>query len=360
MRITIDATATLLRSAGVKNYIYHWVNHLRRFAPTKETISIFPFIDDFGDLDHANSTLRVGSTLWRLAMVKLLNLAGSHGVSRILARTDVFHASNQFYQAPRRTRLTATVYDLTYKLMPQFHTATNMLADRRFADNILRRADGLIAISENTRRDAIHLLGIAPERIVTIYPGIAGDYFRARPTQREQAYVLYVGTIEPRKNLATLLDAWRNIRPEVRHEFELVIAGMRGWDTKATLARVRAESTYLGYIPEPDLPGLIAGATAFVYPSLYEGFGFPVAQAMAAGVPVLTSSTSCLPEVAGDAALFADPLSPAQLAGGLTRLLESEDLRKQLIERGRKRAECYRWEVCAAQSLEFFHNIGQQ
>jgi glycosyltransferase involved in cell wall biosynthesis len=191
-----------------------------------------------------------------------------------------------------------------------------------------------------------------------IYPGIVEDYFIARPTQRGQAYVLYVGTIEPRKNLDTLLDAWREIRPELRHEFDLVIAGMKGWGTEATLARIRAEATYLGYVPEANLPGLIAGATAFVYPSLYEGFGFPVAQAMAAGAPVLTANTSCLPEIAGDAALFADPLSSAQLACELTRLLESGALRKQLIERGRQRAQRYRWENCAAQSLEFFRNIG--
>ena len=96
-----------------------------------------------------------------------------------------------------------------------------------------------------------------------------------------------------------------------------------------------------------------------VYPSLYEGFGFPVAQAMAAGAPVLTANTSCLPEIAGDAALFADPSSPAQLASELTRLLESKDLRRQLIERGRQRAQSFRWEICAAQSLDFFRNIVQ-
>jgi glycosyltransferase involved in cell wall biosynthesis len=358
MRITIDATAALLRSAGVKNYIYHWVHHVRRLASSDEEIRAFPFLDDLGRLSHETSTLGVGPTLWRLAMLRMVNLTGTHGLSPILAKTDIFHASNQVHHAPRRPRLTATVYDLTCNLMPQFHTAENVLADRHFADEILSRADGIVAISENTRRDAIRLLGIVPERIATIYPGIAEDYFSAQPTRRRRAYVLYVGTIEPRKNLNTLLDAWQSIRPELRHEFELVIVGMNGWGTQATLARIRAEATYLGYVPEASLPGLIAGATAFVYPSLYEGFGFPVAQAMAAGAPVLTANSSCLPEIAGDAALFADPLSPAQLADGLTRLLESGDLRRQLIERGRQRAQRYRWEICATQSLEFFRNIG--
>ena len=97
-------------------------------------------------------------------------------------------------------------------------------------------------------------------------------------------YALYVGTIEPRKNLDTLLDAWRQLKPEPRQEFDLLIAGPEGWSAENTLARIRAEANYLGYVPEADLPGLIAGATVFVYPSLYEGFGFPVVQAMAARV----------------------------------------------------------------------------
>jgi len=358
MRITIDATPTLLRSAGVKTYIYHWLVHLRRCASPTERIVAFPFLDSLGSLSHPSSTLGSGDTLWRLAVIHLVNLGRSHGLSQILAGTDIFHISHHLQRAPRGMRLTSTLYDLTWTLMPHFHTPENVSAHRRFADKVLTRTDGLIAISENTRRDAIRLLKIPPERITTIYPGIAEEYFKARPTQRERPYVLYVGTIEPRKNLDTLLDAWRIVKPDLRHEYELVIAGMDGWSTQATLERVRTEATYLGYVPEANLPGLFAGATALVYPSLYEGFGLPVVEAMAAGAPVLTSNTSCLPEIAGDAALFANPLSPAQLAGELTRLLESEDLRNQLIERGRRRAQNFRWESCAARSMEFFRNVG--
>jgi alpha-1,3-rhamnosyl/mannosyltransferase len=167
----------------------------------------------------------------------------------------------------------------------------------------------------------------------------------------------YVGAIEPRKNLETLLDAWRQLKPELREAFDLVIAGPMAWAPKATRERIRAEATYLGYVPEADLPGLIAGAAVFVYPSLYEGFGFPVAQAMAAGAPVVTSNTSCLPEITGDAAALVDPRSAGEIAAALTRLLESESQRGELSERGRQRARRYRWESCAAQSLEFFRRI---
>jgi glycosyltransferase involved in cell wall biosynthesis len=124
-----------------------------------------------------------------------------------------------------------------------------------------------------------------------------------------------------------------------------------------TFARIQREATYLGYVPEADLPGLTAGATVFVYPSLYEGFGFPVAQAMAAGAPVLTSNNSCLPEVTGDAAILIDPRSASEIAASLTRLFESESLQMELRTRGRARAELFRWEKCATESLQFFRSV---
>src|SRR5262249_31115270 len=224
---------------------------------------------------------------------------------------------------------------------PELHTPGNVLADRRFSENILPRAAGLIAVSENTRQDAIRLLRIAPERITTIYSGVPPEYFDAQTTKRGRPYVLYVGTIEPRKNLETLLDAWWRVRADLRREYDLIFAGPLGWASQRTVSRIRAEATYLGYVPESDLPGLTAGATVLAYPSLYEGFGLPVVQAMAAGTPVVTSSTSCLPEITGDAALLADPRSAAEVAAALSRALESPSLRAELSERGRRRARRY-------------------
>ncbi|MGH9558195.1 MAG: glycosyltransferase family 4 protein, partial [Bryobacteraceae bacterium] len=157
--------------------------------------------------------------------------------------------------------------------------------------------------------------------------------------------------------LNALLDAWREVKSDLRQIFELAIAGPQGWESGRTLARIRAEACYLGYVPEADLPGLIAGASLFVYPSLYEGFGFPVVQAMAAGAPVVTSNNSCLPEVAGGAARLVDPQSPAELARAITELLESESKRAELATLGRERAKKFRWETCAAESLAFFRGI---
>ncbi len=357
MRITIDATSLLLRSAGVKNYTYHWIDHLRRQAGPGEEIRAFPLLGDLPPLDHEASALSLFATAPRLAMLQAANWMAPAVLDWAVAESDVFHASNMVRRVPKRTRLTATLHDLTSLLMPALHTRANVRADRSFFERIVRRADALIAVSENTRQDAIRLLKIAPEKITTIHSGIPEAYFAAVPSKRERPYVLYVGAIEPRKNLPALLDAWKQMKADLRTQFELVIAGPPGWSSEVTIARVRAEATYLGYVPEADLPGLVAGATAFVYPSLYEGFGFPVVQAMAAGVPVVTSNTSCLPEIVGDAALLADPRSPAEIVAQLTRVLESGSVQADLSQRGRERARQYRWESCAEQSLQFFRHV---
>src|SRR5580698_10307233 len=133
----------------------------------------------------------------RFALIKARNEAGCPPLDWLIGEADIFHATNLLRRAPRRAKLTATIHDLTCWLMPEVHTPGNVKADRQFADNILRRADGLIAVSENTRRDAIRLLGIAPERIQTIHSGIAESYYDARATQRVRPYALYIGTIEP-------------------------------------------------------------------------------------------------------------------------------------------------------------------
>ncbi len=357
MRVMIDASSALFRSAGIKNYIYHWMTHLRRQAADGDEILGYPFLSGADRLNHEASVLPFWGTASRVAVLYGVNWFGRRVLDMTLQGADVFHASNQVHHAPGRAKVTATIHDLTGFLMPELHTRANATADRVFAERILKRADGLIAVSENTRQDAIRLLGIRPERITTIYSGVPEAFFNAEPAKRARPYVLCVGTIEPRKNLLTLLDAWKQVTTDLREAFELVVAGPVGWSAEATVARIRADATYLGYVPEEALPGLVAGATAFVYPSLYEGFGFPVVQAMAAGVPVTTSNVSCLPEVAGDAALLVDPRSAAEIAAAITRVLESPELRAELGARGRVRARRYRWEACAEESLQFFHRL---
>ena len=360
MRIVIDAVPLLIRSAGVKNYLYYWIDALRR-AAGKEEIATFPALEGLGRLDHDASVAVPWRTGLGLAELALANYSPLPVLDFLCRGADVFHASALIRRPPSRVRLTATVHDMTCFLMPELHPADNLRADRSYAD-VMRRADGLIAVSECTRRDTIRVLGIPENRITVIHSGIAPAFFDPPPDavaavrQRyglNRPFVLFVGTIEPRKNLDTLLDAFQNLPASLRETCDMVVAGPKGWAPAATLARLQ-KVKYLGYVPEADMAPLTAAATVFAYPSLYEGFGFPVAQAMAAGVPVVTSNLSSLPEVAGDAALLVDPRSTSELCAALTRLLQSPDLCSELARRGRTRAQDFRWEVCAAKSLDFF------
>jgi glycosyltransferase involved in cell wall biosynthesis len=212
-------------------------------------------------------------------------------------------------------------------------------------------------------------LNLPPEKIRVIHHGIADPFFQVKPGEADavrrrhgltRPYLLFVGTIEPRKNVGRLLNAYRDLSPSTRDEFDLVLAGPPGWAQSETMARLRSPDPgvrYLGYVAEGDLPGLFAGATAFVYPSLYEGFGFPVAQAMAAGTPVITSCVSALPEIAGGAALLIDPRSEAALRDAMEEMLTSPSRREKSIDLGRANAGRFTWQDCARKSLRFFEEV---
>jgi glycosyltransferase involved in cell wall biosynthesis len=359
MHVRIDATALLVRSAGVKNYVYHWIKSLQQHLSDLR-VTAFPALHDIGTLNHERSVMTSAETLSRLALIHFLNIRSNPTINVFTRGVDVFHASNLIRNIPRRPKLTATIYDLTVRLFPEFHTRGNVEADNRFQELVLRRADGMIAISQATKNDAVRHLGLDPDRIAVIYPGIDERFFGAVPQQASKPYVLFVGTIEPRKNIDTLLDAWAALPADIRDEYDLIIAGPIGWAAGSTVARLKSGIAGVripGYVPEADLPSLTAGASAFVYPSLYEGFGFPVAQAMAAGVPVISSNVSSMPEVVRDGGLLVDPRSPHELTGAMSKLLTSSGLRAELAARAKMSAQRFDWRTAGHQSLMFFQQL---
>jgi alpha-1,3-rhamnosyl/mannosyltransferase len=373
MRVVIDAVPLLVRSAGVKNYLYYWTQHLKQESRGVE-IRLFPFLGEPsrpgepGLLDHEDSIASPAMTYARLGLLFLLNRIPNDAIGWMDRAMDLFHTS-KLLNPPRHAKLTATVHDFTCWLLPETHSRANVAADKVFAERIFKRADGLIAVSEATRKDAVEILKLPPEKIRVIHHGIAEMFFRVTPADADAArarhglhrpYLLFVGTIEPRKNVDLLLNAYQGLAPSIREEFELVLAGPPGWAQRATMARLQQRAPgvrYLGYVAEQDLAGLFAGAAAFVYPSLYEGFGFPVAQAMAAGTPVITSGVSALPEIAGGAAILIDPRSETELRDAMCNLLTSPGRRAQLIELGQSNARRFSWTECARQSLRFFEDV---
>jgi glycosyltransferase involved in cell wall biosynthesis len=366
--LVLDASPLLLRSAGVKNYVYYWARSLAEHAGPNR-LSLFPFLRVPDGIAHENSVLGRGATLERLGLLFAAKVIPYPILNWLTPASDIFHASQLVVHPPPKARLTSTIYDMTCWLMPEVHTAGMVKASERIAARLFRPAAGLIAISECTRADAVRVLGLRPEKIEVIYPGIAPAFFEAgqeasQATARRyglaKPYALYVGSIEPRKNLGILLDAWLDLARDIRDEFDFVVAGPWGWGERSVYDRLQSGIPgvrYLGYVPESDLPALTAAATIFAYVSLYEGFGLPVGQAMAAGVPVLTSNVSSLPEIVGDAGVVADPRSREEIRAALERLLLTPSLRSQLTECGRKRARQFTWAECAQKSWKFFERV---
>lgn len=271
-----------------------------------------------------------------------------------------------------------TVHDLGYLAYPQAHRRF----DRFYLDWSTRRharlAGHLIADSEATRQSLIDAYQADPRRVTVVWLGRDERLRRVDSPARVRAarekyglppkYVLALGTLQPRKNLVRLLEAFHRLeaeRPSPVAGVALVIAGGRGWLYDELFARVQAlglagRVLFPGYIDEEEKAALLSGALVYAFPSLYEGFGLPLLEAMACGAPILTSNVSSLPEIAGEAALLVDPLDTGAIAAGLRRLLTEADLRQNLAARGYERLACFSWDRAAGQVLEILARLAEE
>jgi len=372
LRIAIDATSLLLPGAGVRTYVHHWLNSLREAAEQggDRIATYIPGIEVPDSLEHLKAAPGTLNHV-RLRTVQFMNslrLSRNPLLNLFLPGADIFHCSQHTACLPLFKKTSATLFDLSCWVTPQYHTPKNIAATRRYGETILAACHGVISISDHSRKDAIEILGIPAERIRVIYPGVAESYFDATGVeaavtrekyQLARPYLLFVGCIEPRKNVPNLIRAYLCLRESLRDDVQLVLAGPFGWrgeETTELLGRSNGTIRHLGYVGEEDLPGLFKGAAALVYPSFYEGFGLPVAQAMAVGTAVITSNRSSLPEVVGDAAVCVDPDSIEELSDAMDRVLSDTELARTLAERASSRAQRFRWAAAASESLRFFHD----
>ncbi len=273
---------------------------------------------------------------------------------------------------PRRS--VVTIHDLGYLYYPEAHRPLDRLYLDLSTRYNARAAAHLIVDSLATKRDLVERYGTNSDKITVIHPGYDKETFQ--PVRDEGAieaikakygiasdYILFVGTLQPRKNLVRLIEAFASMQVGKYANLQLVIAGKKGWLYQEIFRQVEEfgledRVVFTGYVPEGDLPVLMSGARLFVFPSLYEGFGLPVLEAMACGVPVACSNVSSLPEVAGDAAVLVDPLDVEGMAVAIERVLGDEDLRGELIERGFEQAKKFSWEKCARETLKVLEMVG--
>ena len=265
-----------------------------------------------------------------------------------------------------------TIHDLSWLRYPETHPADRIRWLERAMPRALSQAAAVLVDSEFVRQEVLTTFGIDPARVHTAYLGVS-PRFRPRGDVETRAtldaldlvhgeYVLAVGTIEPRKNVKHVLDAYARLPEAMRKRHPLVIAGAKGWraaDLESELRALveRGLIRFLGYVADDDLPLLYAGAAAFVFASIYEGFGLPPLEAMASGVPVLVAERASLPEVTGDAALKLDPARPDETAAKLAALLDDRAIRDDFARRGLERAAGFTWEACAQATLRVYRSV---
>ncbi len=365
MRVAIDARTIVRPQTGDRTYMLNLLRHLPSVDGNIEYFVLVdrplpPRIEALLDTKYLQVVVHTspGGKLWTACALPRL--------ARRL-RADVVHLQ---YIAPLRLPCpyVCTVHDITFRLFPQWFDFKDRLLMNWLMPRSMRRAARVTVPSECTAHDIMTAYHIGRDKLAVI-PYAAPPEFSVPPDEdaigRTRAryglnsdYFLFVGTLQPRKNLPRLLQAFARAKTG---PVELVIAGKQGWrqprleDMIADLGLTR-RVRLLGYVPDDDLPPLYAGALALLFPTLYEGFGLPVLEAMACGTPVLTSSVSALPEVAGTAALLVDPLSPADIARQIARLASDAELRRFLAEAGRQRAARFSWVQTASETVNAYQD----
>lgn len=377
MRILFDYTAAIAQGAGIGRYTRSLmdallrVDHEDRFtlfsAERPTTERPFPTAANVrsvtGPLDNRRMTI-----LWHRLRVPL-------PIEALAGRADVFHAPDFSLPPTMGARKVVTVHDLAFMTHPECAVPTLRAYLNRVVPHAVRRADHIIAVSQRTANDLVELLGVAPKKITVIHLGVDPAVRRVVDPEAlrtaearyglRRPFALAVGTIEPRKNFARLVEAFGLARKAPGGPAQLVIAGRKGWlydDVFAAVERLglQEDVRFLDYVADADLSTLYSLASVVAMPSLYEGFGIPVVEAMACGTPVVASSAGSLPEIVGSAGLLAAPEDVEGLAEALTRAVGDESLRSELVARGYERVAAFDWDAAARKHVAVYHDVAKR
>ncbi len=370
MRIGIDARLVFYSRAGIGQYILRLLEALSKIHSTDDSFMVLQSRKDRSPIVEANGFLR--KSLWTPSHNRFEQLLLGFEVSRL--GLDLLHSPDFIPPFRRNCKSIITIHDLAFLLYPHFLTKESARYYGQI-DQAWRQCDHIIAVSEATKQDSIKMLGV-PEQKITVIHEAANPAYHPLPKPEawqhvktkyglEQEFILFVSTIEPRKNLPGLLQAYRRLRDEYKRPELLVLAGANGWlwqEVYETVERLglKKQVAFLGHVPSEDLPYLYSTARLFVHPAFYEGFGLPPLEAMTCGVPTIVSNTAALPEVVGDAALLIDPHDIDGLTVALWRALTEEELRQDLISKGFKRAKKFSWLRAAEETLAVYHKVGNK
>jgi glycosyltransferase involved in cell wall biosynthesis len=378
LRIGIDISRTIGERTGVGSYAAHLVEALAKIDSENEYL-LYPYFWDCFPPDWRKAQIprNTNFRLWTedLPLEEVHRRWATEESDRVIGNVDVMHSTAYTAPALKRTPLIVTVHDLTFLTHPEFHRSENRDFCVRQVEQAIKRAAVIIADSHSTKADLLQHYDYPEERIKVVHLA-AGNAFTPKLNKSiicetlakyeiYHNYVLFVGSLEPRKNITALLKAYMGLPQTMTSAHLLVIAGASGWKNEDLIREAqpyldRGQLKIIGYVAEEDLAVLYSAARVLVYPSWYEGFGLPVVEAMACGAPVISSNTSSLPEVAGEACILISPSDIEGLKEALTAVLTNRDMRLALRAKSLKQAACFSWDQAAREMLSVYREVADE
>ena len=378
MKVILNVDAITGPLTGIGNYAMQLACGLPK-TPTIKEFKLYSSHRWIKDADHA---LKANQTL--ASIRKNIPLKGPalklytwqknlwfKSKSKPFDKDFILHSPN-YLLLPFEGPSVTTIHDLSFLRYPETHPKERVDLLEKQLPKSIEQANAIITDSHYIKAEVQQILGVAEDKIHVVPLGVSKDYYPYSDEDNVHAlkkykldklkYLLAVATLEPRKNLNSLIDAYLLLPKKTRQEYKLVIVGARGWLSKNLLQRIemlvkRGDIISLGYIDSEDLPHIYSGANGFVLPSLYEGFGLPILEAMAAGTPVLTSTSSSLPEVADGAAILTNANDIEDIAVGMIKLIEDQQWREKAVIKGLKRAKEYTWQKCIDNTIDVYKHI---
>lgn len=380
MRIVVNATVTSQREkTGIAMFTTNLLRAMKEL-PQDNSYDVFTLLDpELESWDGARFRLHSLPGIFSSAPVEL-NWAcwyawyyTAFGMQMGCLKPDVYLSFDFSLPGYRKCPRACMVYDLTPLVLEGAYPDRFRNRFRMQVAHAVKHADRVITISKAVKKDIQQYLGVDPNRIEVVYPGYDESFFTAEGNPAadqvvldrhgiDYPYILFMGALEQKKNVPRLIEAYEKVWQESNISHRLVLGGKRAWNDKEifekiTRSPVGAEIIYIGYVPRSDLPALLRGAELFVFPSLNEGFGIPPLEAMACGVPVITSNVSALPELAGGAGLLVDPYKVDDIAQAIVKALSEPAFRLEMKERGLERARSFSWRKSAADMLNILAGL---
>lgn len=367
MRVVIDGDCLENRNTGIGNYTYSLLVEMLNNLEDGEEIQVAIQKKRLGKIGDLELDPRCLLTHAERSLCKYLPWSPPW-----IEGFDLYHQPNYIpHRFPGMT--VVTIHDMSYRVLPQYHPQRRVMMLQAF-ESRLKKVDQIITISEFSRQEILRFLKVPEHKVTVTYLG-AGSHFRPlniEPKQKQElrsrcklpdSYLLYVGTIEPRKNLERLLQAFDIFRKEMPDSgVKLVMAGGKGWLFEDIFAlaktlQMEKEVIFTDFVEGRDLPNIYNMSVALVYPSLYEGFGLPPLEAMACGIPVISSNTASIPEVVGSAGILVNPYQVDELAHAICQVVGSSELRQEMSRAGLARAQDFSWRKCALETMNVYRQL---